>query len=306
MDISCVIPVFNEEENVLSLYKALKSVLDGLNRSYEIIFIDDGSTDSTFDKLKAIPEIKVIQFTKNFGQTQAIQAGFDNANGDIIITLDGDLQNDPNDIPKLIDKLNEGYDIVSGWRKKRRDPISKKIPSFIANKVIVSLTKVRLHDFGCTLKAYRKTILNGLKLYGEMHRFIPAILSFKGARITELEVNHKPRKFGTPKYGLSRTPRVILDVIAVRFFLSSASSPIQLIGLWGIISIIVALISGIITIIMKIGPRKVDITGNPLLYLTILLIIIGIQFIILGLLGEIISRTYYESQNKPTYVVKKY
>jgi len=308
-DISVVVPVFNEEDNVELLYTKIKQVLDNLGKNYEIIFIDDGSTDRTLDLLRRICQknrkVKVVVFRRNFGQTAAISAGFDYARGEIIVTLDADLQNDPKDIPQLIEKIEEGFDVVSGWRVKRKDPfLSRKLPSYISNWLISQFTGVRLHDYGCTLKAYRREIAKDIKLYGEMHRFIPALASWVGASICEVEVRHHSREYGKSKYAFSRINRGFLDLLTVKFLLSFASRPIQIFGKLGLISIFSGFVCGIILVIMKIT-YGVDMTGNPFLYLSILFLLIGGQFISMGLLGEIISRTYHESQNKSIYFVKE-
>ena len=306
--VSVVVPVLNEQDNIEPLYEQITQTLDD-KYDYEIIFVDDGSSDNSFDVLsrlqKADPKIRVIRFRKNFGQTAALSAGFTYARGNIIAAIDADLQNDPADIPKIIDKLEEGFDVVSGWRKKRHDKvITRLLPSKIANWLISKITGVKLHDYGCTLKAYRKEILAETKLYGEMHRFIPALASWSGARIAEMEVNHRPRTTGTAKYGLERTIKVLLDLITVKFLLSFSTKPIQLFGGWGFLALFLGSASGLLVILMKIL-RGTDMTGNPLLYLTILFLVIGVQFIFMGLLAELLVRTYHESQNRPTYVIKE-
>lgn len=308
-DISVVIPVFNEEKNIKLLYPKLKYVLDNLGKNYEIIFIDDGSTDKTSALLHQICEkdrkVKVVVFRRNFGQTAAIAAGFDYAKGDVIVTLDADLQNDPKDIPQLIKKIEEGFDVVSGWRAERKDPfLSRRLPSYISNWLISLFTGVKLHDYGCTLKAYRREIAKDIKLYGEMHRFIPALASWVGASICEVKVRHRPRKYGKSKYNFSRINRGFLDLLTVKFLLSFATRPIQIFGKFGLISIFLGFICGIILVVMKVV-SGVDMTGNPFLYLSILFLLIGGQFISMGLLGEIISRTYHESQNKSIYFIRK-
>ncbi|MCD6472403.1 glycosyltransferase family 2 protein [Candidatus Aerophobetes bacterium] len=308
-DLSVVIPSFNEEENIKLIYPKLKSTLEGLKKSYEIIFVDDGSTDKTYDFLRKICQddknVEAVVFRRNFGQTAAISAGFDYAEGDVIITLDADLQNDPEDIPFLLKKIDDGFDVVSGWRMNRKDPlITKRLPSYISNWLISSFTGVKLHDYGCTLKAYKKEVAKNIKLYGEMHRFIPALAKWVGASICEVKVKHFPRKYGKSKYGFSRIGRGFLDLLTVKFLLIFSTRPIQIFGRFGLISIFLGFFSGIVLIIMKIV-HKVDMTGNPFLYLSILFFLVGAQFISMGLLGEIISRTYHESQNKPVYFVKE-
>ncbi|MBM9537989.1 glycosyltransferase [Desulfobulbus alkaliphilus] len=309
MDISVVVPLYNEEENALILYEELKTVLEGLSLQWEIIFIDDGSIDSTLDILGGIQEkdacVRVIGLRRNFGQTAAMTAGFDYARGDIIITMDGDLQNDPHDIPRMIEKLNEGFDVVTGWRFLRQDPFfSRRLPSKIANRVISWVTGVNLHDYGCTLKAFRHDVIKNINLYGEMHRFIPAIASGMGVSFTELKVNHRPRRFGASKYGISRTVRVILDLITVKFLLSYATRPLHVFGVVGAVSSSI----GVLTVFIMTIQRQffgIAMGNRPLLLLAILLIFMGIQFITIGLLAELVVRTYHESQNKPIYYVRK-
>lgn len=307
--LSVVIPVFNEERNIETLYHQVVSSLKRSGKPFEIIFIDDGSTDGTDNKLKEIHQreghLKVIRFRKNFGQTAALSAGFDLAKGDVIITLDGDLQNDPEDIPLLLEKIDEGYDIVSGWRYKRKDPFfSRKLPSMIANRLISLITNVKLHDYGCTLKAFRKEVIKNIRLYGEMHRFIPAVASWIGVSVAEVKVNHRPRGHGKSKYGISRTIRVILDLITVKFLLSYSTRPIQIFGLLGLFSgSIGAAILIYLAFIRLIMQEAIG--GRPLLLLGVLLLFIGVQFVTMGLLGEIQARTYHESQNKPIYTIKE-
>ena len=309
MKLSVVIPIYNEEENVNPLYEELKGVLETLEYEHEIIFIDDGSKDTSLALLEKIQQrdsdVVVISFRRNFGQTAAMSAGFDYATGDVIVTMDGDMQNDPHDIPKFLAKMDEGYDLVSGWRFKRQDPfLSRRLPSMIANKIISVVTGVHLHDYGCTLKTFRKEITEGIQLYGEMHRFIPAIASGVGGESAEVKVNHRPRRFGTSKYGISRTIRVILDLMTVKFLLSYATRPIQVFGLLGILS---GGIGFCIALILTIQRQFFDmpLANRPLLLLAVLLIFMGMQFISMGLLGELQARTYHESQKKPIYVVRK-
>jgi glycosyltransferase involved in cell wall biosynthesis len=308
VNISVVIPIYNEEENVALLYDELSGVMTSLDCDYEILFIDDGSSDSTLSILKSIQagdsSVVVVQFRKNFGQTAAMSAGFDYARGRVIITMDGDLQNDPHDIPRLIEKINEGFDVVTGWRYERKDAfVSRRLPSIIANKIISWTTGVALHDYGCTLKAFRKEIIKNIRLYGEMHRFIPAIASGMGISFTEIKVNHRARRFGTSKYGISRTIRVVLDLITVKFLLSYATRPIQIFGLLGIVS---GMAGFIIALILTIQRQffGVPLSNRPLLLLAVLLIFIGIQFISIGLIAELQARTYHETQQKPVYFVK--
>jgi len=307
--LSVVVPLYNEEENIQLLYDELKKVLQSIRKEYEIIFIDDGSSDTSLELLRTIQDrddaVVVVSFRRNFGQTAAMSAGFDYAGGDVIITMDGDLQNDPHDIPKLLAKLEEGFDVVTGWRYDRQDVfISRRLPSMIANKIISITTGVKLHDYGCTLKAFRKYVIKGINLYGEMHRFIPAIASGLGISFTEVKVNHRSRRFGTSKYGISRTIRVVLDLITVKFLLSFSTKPIQVFGLMGLVS---GGIGTLIALIMTIQRQffHVPLSDRPLLFLAVLLIFIGIQFITLGLIAELQARTYHESQNKPIYHVRE-
>jgi glycosyltransferase involved in cell wall biosynthesis len=309
VDISIVIPVFNEEENVPMLYESLQEVLENCSRNYEVILVDDGSKDKTIEMLLQIHEknknFKIIKLRRNFGQTQAMKAGFEYASGETIITLDADLQNDPKDIPKILEKMDEGYDIVSGWRKNRKDKmVTRRIPSIIANKIISGLFGVRLHDFGCTLKAYRKEVLENIELYGEMHRYIPALASWMGVKVAEIPVNHNPRKFGKAKYGISRTIRVILDIITIKFLLTYSKKPMQIFGLIGVLA---ALVGAVITIWLIVERLFFDqpLSTRPLFILSISIIFIGAQLITMGLLGEVMMRTYHEGAGKPTYVIKE-
>jgi glycosyltransferase involved in cell wall biosynthesis len=308
MDISIVVPIYNEHENVEAVYTAISSVLNSMDCSYEIVMIDDGSSDGSYSVLTRLAAqdtaLKVIRFRRNFGQTAAMSAGFDHAKGDIIIPMDGDLQNDPADIPRLVEKIHDGYDVVSGWRRDRKDTFfSRKIPSLLANTLISIQTGVHLHDYGCTLKAYRREVLDGINLYGEMHRFVPALASQFGAKVTELPVNHFPRLHGVSKYGISRTLRVVLDLMTVKFLMTYSTKPIQLFGRWGIYTILAGICTGTMTLYMKIF-EHLSMNRNPLLILTAFLLFMGVQFIVLGLLGELNARTYFESQGKPIYVVK--
>jgi len=307
--ISLVIPVFNEVENLLELYQELAASCEKLKRTFEIIFVDDGSWDDSFVLLKNIQaqdrRVKVIRLRKNFGQTAALSAGFDYARGEIIISLDADLQNDPNDFPLLIEKIEEGFDIVSGWRVRRKDKFfSRRIPSIIANWLISFITRVKLHDYGCTLKAFRHEVVKSIKLYGEMHRFIPAIASNIGVSISEVKVNHRPRRRGKSKYSVLRFIKVILDLLTVKFLLSYSTRPVQIFGLFGLLS---GAIGGILALWLSYQRLflRVGIGGRPLLLLAILLIVIGFQFITMGLLAEIMVRTYHESVEKRIYFVRE-
>lgn len=308
MTLSVVIPLYNEEENTRLLYEKLKAVLDSLNKEYEIVFVDDGSTDKTLSILEEIQvndkNVVILSLRRNFGQTAAFAAGFDFSRGDVIVTMDGDLQNDPADIPKLL-KLIKDNDLVSGWRKKRKDPFfSRRFPSIIANWLISKVTGVKLHDYGCSLKAYRRDVIKNLKLYGEMHRFIPAVASWYGVRVAEVETVHYPRLRGKSKYGISRTIKVVLDLITVKFLQSFSTKPIQFFGPIGVLNGFLGFL-----ICLYLAADKLffgqAIGGRPLLLLGVLLIIVGIQLIGMGLLGEMIVRVYHESQRKPIYVIKK-
>lgn len=309
MDLSVVVPIYFEEDNIRPLYAAITAALDPTGLTYEMICVDDGSGDTSFTILKELAatdqRLRVIRFRRNFGQTAAMAAGFEAARGEVIVPMDGDLQNDPADIPLLLAKIREGYDVVSGWRKDRQDTfINRKLPSMIANGLISRFTDVHLHDYGCTLKAYRREVLEGIGLYGEMHRFVPALASRIGAKVAELPVRHHPRLHGTSKYGISRTVRVVLDLLTVKFLLSYATKPIQLFGKWGIYSILLGCGTGTATLYMKLF-ADTSMNRNPLLILTAFLLFMGGQFITLGLLGELNARTYYESQGKPIYSVRE-
>lgn len=309
LDLSIVIPLLNEGENIPELYREISEVLTGINRDHEIVFVDDGSTDTSLQLLKELQQkdssVVVVSFRKNFGQTAAMAAGFDYARGDVIITMDADLQNDPRDIPLLLEKVDEGFDVVTGWRYNRKDPfLNRRLPSMIANKIISKTTGVNLHDYGCTLKAFRKEVIKTIKLYGEMHRFIPAIASGMGISIAEVKVNHRARMFGTSKYGISRTFRVILDLLTVKFLLSYATRPIHVFGMFGLAS---SGLGGLIAFVMIIQRQfwRIPMGDRPLLLLAILLLFMGVQFITIGLLAELQARTYHESQDKPIYYVQQ-
>jgi glycosyltransferase involved in cell wall biosynthesis len=313
IDISLVLPIYNEVESIPHLLEELTPVLDSTGKTYEIICVDDGSTDGSFKELKKLrsqdERVRVIRFRRNFGQTAAFSAGFDYALGNLVITMDADLQNDPADIPKLLDKLDEGYDIVSGWRVKRwREGfwqiLIRKVPSRIANWLISTITDVHLHDYGCALKVYRREVVKNINLYGDLHRFIPAIASYYGVTIAEVPVNYRSRQFGNSKYGMGRIIRVILDLLAVRFLLSYSTRPIQIFGSLGLLSLFIGIIIGIYLTYMKYVYNEA-LAERPLLMLAMLLVMVGVQLITMGLLGEMMSRTYHESQNKPIYAVRE-
>lgn len=309
MDVSIVIPFLNEEPNLKPLCEELKAALDGMAKSYEVLFIDDGSTDAGVQVLEdfrnEMPQIKVVSFRRNFGQTAAMVAGLDYAEGDIVVTLDADRQNDPADIPKLIEKIEEGYDMVCGWRFDRQDTyLSRKLPSMMANRLISKITDVSLHDYGCTLKAMKKELAKRVTLYGEMHRFIPAVASGVGAKIAEVKVNHRARTAGESKYGISRTFRVILDLITVKFLLRFHARPLHFFGMPGLA---LGGIGGLMLTYLTIARLffGVPLSDRPILIFAFMLIVIGLQFILFGLIGEMQTRTYYESQNKPIYHVRR-
>jgi glycosyltransferase involved in cell wall biosynthesis len=309
IQLSVVIPLFNEEDNISPLYNELTTALESLGVVYEIIIVDDGSTDRSFELLRALQSederLVIIRFRRNFGQTAAFAAGFDRARGGIVVTLDADLQNDPADIPLLLEKLNEGYDVVSGWRRDRKDPfLTRRLPSMLANALISWATGVHLHDYGCSLKAYRREVVKNLQLYGELHRFIPALASWMGVSVAEVPVNHRSRLHGQSKYGLSRILRVMLDLLTVRFLLSYATRPIQIFGLIGLLTFaagtLLTLYLGFLRLVLQ-----QPVAGRPLLLLAILLTLVGVQFVTMGLLGELVVRTYHETQRKPIYMVRE-
>jgi len=306
--ISIVIPLYNEEESIPNLYDGLVAAIANYGKPAEVIIVDDGSRDQSFALLSQIaardPRFTIVRLRRNSGQTAAFSAGFDQARGDVVITMDADLQNDPMDIPLLMAKVDEGYDIVSGWRKDRQDRYwDRKFPSMIANRLISNVTDVRLHDYGCSLKAYRRDVLQHVHLYGELHRFIPALASQVGGTVTEVPVNHRARQFGRSKYGISRTVRVMLDLITVWFLGTYQTRPIHVFGTLGLLSAGLGTIFGLYLSFIKIF-LGASIGGRPLLMLAVLLVFIGVQFITVGLLGEMITRTYFESQHKPIYLVR--
>jgi glycosyltransferase involved in cell wall biosynthesis len=306
--ISIIIPVFNEAENIVALYDALMSVIKEMEYTCEVIFVDDGSTDDTYSILEQFylqdANVRVVRFRRNFGQTAAIAAGLDHAEGDIIVTMDGDLQNDPLDIPALIQKIEEGYDLASGWRVIRQDSFGRCLVSKLANWLISLTTGVHLHDYGCTLKVMRREIAKELKLYGEMHRFIPALAASLGATIVEVPVRHHARRHGQSKYGIGRATRVVLDLMTVKFLCGYATRPSHFFGLAGIIAFLLgAGITGVLGLERLLGVT--ELADRPLLLLGILLMIIGVQSITMGLLSEMVSRIYHESQQEPIYRIKE-
>jgi glycosyltransferase involved in cell wall biosynthesis len=310
MNLSLVVPVYNEEENLPLLFDAIHKVMDGLNNAWELILVDDGSRDNSLAVLNELvvkdpQHVRVIVFRRNFGQTAAIAAGIDHATGEIVILLDADMQNDPADIPMLLEKLDEGYDVVSGWRKDRKDTyLTRTMPSNAANWLISTVTGVHLHDYGCTLKAYRRDVLTDFRLYGEMHRFIPVFAHAVGARITEIPVHHHPRKYGKAKYGLERTLKVLLDLFTVKFLLDYSRKPIYLFGGTGLSLIIVSTLALIGLLVRRIF-WGVPVLTSPFFLIAVMFVIMGFQSILMGLIAELQVRTYYESQNKPTYTVLK-
>ncbi len=308
LDISAVIPMLDEEESIPELYGKLREVLDELDSSYEIIFIDDGSADDTFAVLKKIHEedekVKIIKFRRNFGQTAALSAGFEHANGNVIITMDGDLQNDPEDIQRLLEKMDEGYDVVSGWRTDRKDSLTRRIPSKFSNWLATKLTGVNIHDFGCTLKAYNKEALRDLELYGEMHRYTPALISWKGFKVGEVEVRHHPRKHGKTKYGYQRLLKGFLDLLNIKFWIQYHARPIHLIGGIGLLSFSIGTLLGLYLAIMRLF-FHMPLADRPLLLLAILLVVLGVQFITFGFLAEIVIRVYYNATERRIYEVEE-
>ncbi|GAB4581846.1 MAG: glycosyltransferase family 2 protein [Anaerolineales bacterium] len=311
MSISIIIPVYNEEESLPLLHKALHQTLDTLNRPWEVILVDDGSRDKSAEILESLakedPEhVRAVILRRNFGQTTAIAAGIDHATGDIIILMDADLQNDPVDIPRMLAKLEEGYDVVSGWRFDRQDEfVTRTLPSRMANGLISWVTGVHLHDYGCTLKAYRREVITGFRLYGEMHRFIPAYAGSVGAKIVELPVTHHARRFGKTKYGLERTAKVILDLFTVKFLLSFAQKPIYLFGGAGLGLMGISVLGMLVLMIRRIIVG-ISVLSSPFFIIAVMLFTLGFQSILMGLIAELLVRTYHESQAKPTYTVKKF
>lgn len=309
LELSLIIPVYNEEKNLPILYREIIDACTQLGKSFEILFIDDGSTDGSGRILKDIHQsdkrVRLIRFRRNFGQTAALSAGFHHARGEVVVTMDADLQNDPRDIGLLLEKMKEGFDIVSGWRSKRKDKFfTRRVPSILANWLISVITRVKLRDYGCTLKAYRRDVVKNINLYGEMHRFIPAIASTMGVDIAEIKVHHRPRRYGKSKYSVMRFVKVILDLLTVKFLLSYSTRPLQIFGLFGLIS---GLIGGVLAVILSYQRLilQQSLSNRPLLLLAVLLLVIGFQFITLGLLAEIMVRSYHESLQKKIYYIKE-
>lgn len=310
MKLSLIVPVYNEEESLQLLFEAIRQALDPLPHTWEVIFVDDGSQDGSLAALKAFAQkdsahVRVIVLRRNFGQTAAIAAGIDHAQGEIIVLLDADMQNDPADIPMLLAKLGEGYDVVSGYRKDRKDTFTTRIlPSRIANWIISVVTGVRLHDYGCTLKAYHRDVLSGFRLYGEMHRFIPVYAHAAGARIAEVPVRHHPRKYGKANYGLERTVKVLLDLFTVKFLLSYAAKPIYLFGGTGIGLMFISTLALLVLMIRRVF-FNISVLASPFFQMSVMFFILGFQSILMGLIAELLVRTYHESQQKPTYTVRE-
>jgi len=303
--VSVVLPVFNEEENVAELHQRLDAVLGA---DAEFIFVDDGSSDASFDRLREIaerdPRVRLLRFRRNFGQTAALSAGIDHARGEIIVPMDSDLQNDPQDIPRLLETLDQGYDVVSGWRVDRKDPFHRRLPSIIANRLISMISGVRLHDYGCSLKAYRRDVLSGVRLYGEMHRFVPIYASWQGANVAELPVKHHPRTRGKSNYGLERTIKVVLDMIVVKFLSAYATKPIYVFGGFGLLSFLLAIPVFAVMVYWKVTGEKTFIQ-TPLPQVVVMLLLVGCLSMLLGLVAELTVRTYYESQGKLTYSIRE-
>ncbi len=310
LSVSVIIPVYNEADSLPILHQSLRNALDNYSKSWEVVYVDDGSKDESVNILAELARDDsahtcVVELRRNFGQTAAIEAGIDHAVGDVIVLMDADLQNDPVDIPMMLDYIDQGYDVVSGWRKKRQDTfITRTLPSRIANGLISWVTGVHLHDYGCTLKAYRREVITGFRLYGEMHRFIPAYAGWVGAKIIEVPVNHHPRKYGTTKYGLERTFKVILDLFTVKFLSSYANKPIYLFGGAGFIFFIISFLILAYLLIRRLAFDE-HLIRSPLLLMTVMLFILGFQSILMGLIAELLVRTYHESQSKPTYTVRR-
>jgi glycosyltransferase involved in cell wall biosynthesis len=306
--ISIIVPVYNERDNLGPLLEAILQAMDPTGEDYEVLFVDDGSTDGSAEYLETLPSvnprIRVIRFRRNFGQTAAMAAGFDYATGSILVPIDADLQNDPRDIPAVLDKLREGYDVVSCWRKERQDPwLTRRLPSRVANGLISRISGVHLHDYGCTLKGYRREVVEHIRLYGEMHRFIPIYASWAGAKVAEIPVRHHPRSRGASKYGLSRTFRVLMDLITVKMLGSYSTKPMYFFGGAGLLSCAAGFLFALVTLFEKYW-QGVKAHRNPLLLLAVLLFLVGVQFVLMGFVAELVIRTYFESQGKAPYIIR--
>jgi len=309
VDVTVFIPVYNEEESLRPLQEKINQVFGGLNISYEVIYVDDGSKDKSFEILQEIaqanPSVKVVKFRRNYGQTAAMSAGIDHAQGKVLIPMDSDLQNDPQDIPRLLEKINEGYDVVSGWRKNRKDTyIDRKLPSMIANKLISVISGVSLHDYGCSLKAYRSEVLKDIRLYGELHRFIPICASWAGARVTEIPVNHYERQFGKSKYGINRTFKVILDLFILKFLTDYLTKPIYFFGTISIASMVLSILAFVTAVWLRVF-EGIQLDGTPLPVLGAMFFTVSVQILLIGVLADLVMRTYYESQGKRPYYIDK-
>lgn len=308
--VSVVVPVYNEVESLHRLYEEVRASMEAAGVPYEIIFVDDGSTDTSADLIRTLQrsdpaQVRYIIFRRNFGQTAAMAAGFDLARHEVIVPIDADLQNDPHDIPRLLEKIDEGYDVVSGWRADRKDKLfSRRLPSMVANRLISVITAVHLHDYGCTLKAYHREVAEHMHFYGELHRFLPVLASWAGARVAEIEVNHRPREFGESKYGIGRTLRVVLDLITIKFLLSYSTKPMQVFGKWGMAAMATGFGAALVTLAQKVWQGQ-DVTDNAWLFIAMFFSLGGLQLIGMGLLGEINVRTYYESQQKAIYTIRE-
>ncbi|HBE82824.1 MAG: glycosyltransferase family 2 protein [Blastocatellia bacterium] len=308
-ELSLFLPVLDEEDNLRPMHGKIAAALDALGKTAEVIYVDDGSTDRSLEILREIAagddRVRVISLRRNYGQTAAMSAGIDAAKGEILIPMDADLQNDPADIKRLLDKLDEGYDVVSGWRRNRQDKmVSRKIPSMIANRIISWIGDVHLHDYGCSLKAYRRDVLKDVRLYGEMHRFIPIYASWAGARVTEIPVDHHARTAGRSKYGISRTIKVIFDLITIKFMAEYHTKPLYVFGAFGTIAFLISMIAGVWALVLKFG-YDVSFILTPLPIITVVMLAISVQFFLMGLLAELLVRTYHESQDKAIYAVRE-
>ena len=308
-DVSIVVPVYNEEENISLLHQGITDVMGSLEHRFEILYVNDGSRDASAERLNQLAHtdsrVRVLHLRRNFGQTAAMSAGLEHASGDAVVTMDADLQNDPADIPKMLRKLDEGYDLVHGWRRKRQDKFwTRRVPSVVANWLIAKVTGFPVRDLGCTLKVMTKQVAQDLNLYGEMHRFIPILAHWQGAKCVEVETRHHPRRFGVTKYGLSRTFKVLLDLLTVKYLIQYSTSPMRLFGSIGFGCTLLATIAGMAVLTMKLL-AKFDMSGNPLLYVSLFGFMIGLQFISLGLLGEMNARIYYESQDRKPYTIRE-